>query len=1102
MGITAIHNALTGLRAHQRALAVISNNIVNANDEGYTKKIVQLESLNFGKGSGGVQLADIARNVDEYLMRDRRESMGDYEAVKEMNRFLKTVEGLFGKLSDTESLGNKVNSFGETLDRLATTPEDVFNARKMINKATDVVDKLNEISRTLQNLRVEADQEIEKDVGEINIILDEIDDLNVRIVRYSRVDPKSGVDEDLRDKRDVLLNKASKLLDISYFYNSDGAVTINTSAGRPLLNVDPVKVHHESATRLSHGIQHDPDENRDTSLNGRIGGLYTGGGRSARDDFTTELRRGSVKGLVDIRDTLLPNLQDQINKLARSLQQEVNRVHNLNTAYPPVTNLEGTKRFHIYNRITDSFDNTAPNVGANIVGGTGVVRLSVVARAPRVAAGTINQTMTIDLDRLRQNNGGLLSLDNLITEINRNLGDDGQNFAATASIGEKGNLHITADNPAIQGIMIDQPTNLYRSRSLTTGTPGQINTFLDTNLPSTGQFQIRDANTDAQIGVVSAGTQTTALISNAVIPAIQPLETVVPGAPSTLTITRGANTQTINVTAGMTYRQLTNQINALDGISANAVRNPAGGPNPGLLTLNIVSDSGAALTLGGTIFAGGGAFPAAIPAATLAPITWRQLADRIDGIDGLTASFVRDSGLLAARNDDNLYLQVTDDQGRRLAFVDAMGTVSVAAEVGLAGSRTNILAAAAPLGTATVVPAAAVGSFQVVDNGRVLGTVTVNAGDDYTSVLGTLNGFAGVSASFNQPVGGDLTLYVVGANGQRLNFVNTVNTPTQGLGLADAADSNELTGLRKAGSMVSAQSKSFPEANVPIARFDRELTASTPNLTLSITLPNGGVINMPNFDATTSSLSDIATAINGMTSTNNMRTIMLGARIIEDDGRKIEIFVQSSTGGISAAANRADLGGSISFAGTGATMLGLTQSSETNIPHYFGLNDFFVDEESFNLAQNMKVRSDIQNDETLLSRVRAKNGIAATLKGVARGDTVGARGLANVFQSHFNYSQIGDGTDRFTLAGLNATLSEYATRIVANTGLEISKIDDQMEFRQNVVEELDSRIEGISGVNMDEELSDMILYQNAYKASARVVTVSQEILDEIIGLIR
>ena len=44
--------------------------------------------------------------------------------------------------------------------------------------------------------------------------------------------------------------------------------------------------------------------------------------------------------------------------------------------------------------------------------------------------------------------------------------------------------------------------------------------------------------------------------------------------------------------------------------------------------------------------------------------------------------------------------------------------------------------------------------------------------------------------------------------------------------------------------------------------------------------------------------------------------------------------------------------------------------------------------------------------------------------------------------------------------------------------------------------------DGVRGVNLDEELANTIIYQNAYSASARVITVANQFFDALIEAIR
>ena len=112
------------------------------------------------------------------------------------------------------------------------------------------------------------------------------------------------------------------------------------------------------------------------------------------------------------------------------------------------------------------------------------------------------------------------------------------------------------------------------------------------------------------------------------------------------------------------------------------------------------------------------------------------------------------------------------------------------------------------------------------------------------------------------------------------------------------------------------------------------------------------------------------------------------------------------------------------------------------------------------------------------------------------GDNDGAKILAEAMLADVTFSAAGD------LPEITLSLPEYATRILSNQALRAAANGDDLAFREDVVGELSFRIEGISGVNIDEELSNLILFQNAFTASARVISASQELLDELVNIVR
>ena len=79
------------------------------------------------------------------------------------------------------------------------------------------------------------------------------------------------------------------------------------------------------------------------------------------------------------------------------------------------------------------------------------------------------------------------------------------------------------------------------------------------------------------------------------------------------------------------------------------------------------------------------------------------------------------------------------------------------------------------------------------------------------------------------------------------------------------------------------------------------------------------------------------------------------------------------------------------------------------------------------------------------------------------------------------------------------TLSEYASRSVSSLGQDISGAKDRLEVQSTVVDLLNTQRSEVSGVSMDEEVSNMVQYQQAYQASSRYFNVLSEMMDTLIN---
>ncbi len=85
------------------------------------------------------------------------------------------------------------------------------------------------------------------------------------------------------------------------------------------------------------------------------------------------------------------------------------------------------------------------------------------------------------------------------------------------------------------------------------------------------------------------------------------------------------------------------------------------------------------------------------------------------------------------------------------------------------------------------------------------------------------------------------------------------------------------------------------------------------------------------------------------------------------------------------------------------------------------------------------------------------------------------------------------------MIGKSRTFDDYFAETVTNVGLKGEQAETNLMSQNAVMNDLRTLRESISGVNIDEELADIIKFQHGYNAAARFVTVMDELLDTIIN---
>ncbi len=147
--------------------------------------------------------------------------------------------------------------------------------------------------------------------------------------------------------------------------------------------------------------------------------------------------------------------------------------------------------------------------------------------------------------------------------------------------------------------------------------------------------------------------------------------------------------------------------------------------------------------------------------------------------------------------------------------------------------------------------------------------------------------------------------------------------------------------------------------------------------------------------------------------------------------------------------------------------------------------DKFTLSVSENASRNLSVSSGVSSNS---------NKIAAGLTS----NTDGANALALVdLQSKLAFNSVSldsSGSGTFTF-------NEFYSSIVSTVGIQSLSTQSTYSQQEGIILQLNTRRESISGVSIDEEMINMVKFQQAYNAAARLITVVRELLDTVVSKI-
>ncbi len=315
-----LQTATSGLNAAQAALNAISDNISNVNTPGYTRKtITQQQQIVAGAGMG-VDVTGVKLVTNQYLQSASQTAGSDASQYAILSQYLDNAQGLFGDPTGGNYFFNLPDTISSAFATAANDPSSALLRGAALNAATNFLSNASAINTQINSLSTSVDSQVGSDVSRINTLLQQIASLNSDIARAQVSGGDSTGSQNLQTQD---LNTLSGLMNINVSARAQGGVNIRSTEGIQL-------VGDGGASQIAY--------NSSATTPGYLTATTPGG---TATPVAITVNSGEIRGLLDLRNTALPGLSDQLGEFVSRTAQSLNAASNASTASPPPTSLAG-----------------------------------------------------------------------------------------------------------------------------------------------------------------------------------------------------------------------------------------------------------------------------------------------------------------------------------------------------------------------------------------------------------------------------------------------------------------------------------------------------------------------------------------------------------------------------------------------------------------------------------------------------------------------------------------------------------------------------------------------------------------------------------------
>ncbi len=317
-GLTSALNAgKTSLGVNQKSIEIIGNNISNLNTEGYSRQSAVLTaypSMNFGGFfiGQGVVVSNISRDHDVFVTNMLQDKSIEYGLYNGQTQALSELERNF--TIGEENISTEINRYFDSWQELSANPSGLVERDIVIQRGELLTEKFHLAVNDLNKVKTNINDSIVSKVDAINSKINEIADLNDRIFT---IEVQGQTANGSRDRRDTLVKELSESLGVKTYEDKQGMTAVILNNGLPLVQGN-----------MAMEIEAIPNGS-DVDLVLHVGGVTK--------PLSLRSLGGEFEGLLKMRDEFIPELKDDLDRLAWEISGAVNEQHFAGAGLDSVT---------------------------------------------------------------------------------------------------------------------------------------------------------------------------------------------------------------------------------------------------------------------------------------------------------------------------------------------------------------------------------------------------------------------------------------------------------------------------------------------------------------------------------------------------------------------------------------------------------------------------------------------------------------------------------------------------------------------------------------------------------------------------------------------